>query len=85
VPDVPVQDVVTDSQDEDKPAVPTARAKRKRKEVLTTVNIKIERKQQRWLQDTSQAVRDNNDEPVPPSDRVYPQHLIQVAVELLKS
>ena len=49
------------------------------------MNIKIERKQQRWLQDTAQQVRDNNDDPVPPNDRVYPQHLIQCGIELLKS
>lgn len=66
-------------------ASPKPKAKRKRKETLTTVNIKIERKQQRWLQDTAQLVRDNNDEPVLPSDRVYPQHLIGMAVDLLKA
>jgi hypothetical protein len=55
------------------------------KEKLTTVNIKITRSQQDWLADTARLVRDNNDEPVPPADRVYPQHLIQVAIELLKS
>jgi hypothetical protein len=55
------------------------------KERLTTVNIKITRSQQEWLADTARMVRDNNDEPVPPADRVYPQHLIQAAIELLKA
>lgn len=54
-------------------------------EKLTTVNIKISRNQQDWLSDTARLVRDNNSEPVPPAERVYPQHLIQVAIELLKS
>lgn len=62
---------------------PKPKAKRKRKETLTTVNIKIGRKQQRWLQDVAQQVRDNNDEPVPPNERVYPQHLIGAAIDLL--
>lgn len=66
------------SKSESKP-----KAKRKRKETLTTVNIKIGRKQQRWLQDVAQQVRDNNDAPVPPNERVYPQHLIGAAIDLL--
>jgi hypothetical protein len=61
------------------------KAKRRRKETLTTINIKIERKQQRWLQDTAQQVRDNNETAVPPNERVYPQHLIGAAIELLKA
>jgi hypothetical protein len=54
-------------------------------EKLATVNIKITRSQQEWLADTARLVRDNNDEPVPPADRVYPQHLIQAAIDLLKA
>jgi hypothetical protein len=50
-----------------------------------TVNIKILESQQEWLADTAKQVRQNNDAPVPASDRVYPQHLIQTAVELLKA
>lgn len=64
---------------------PKTRAKKRRKATLTTVNIKIERKQQRWLQDTAQQVRDNNEAAVPPNERVYPQHLIGAAIELLKA
>ncbi|PSF33901.1 hypothetical protein C7H19_19450 [Aphanothece hegewaldii CCALA 016] len=30
-------------------------------------------------------VRDNNTEFVPPAERVYPQHLIGVAIDLLKA
>jgi hypothetical protein len=52
---------------------------------LTTVNIKIPRSAQRWLQDTAQQVRENNPEPVPPAQRVYPQHLIQAAIALLQA
>ena len=54
-------------------------------EKLVTVNIKIKRSQQEWLADTAQSVRSNNTEPVSPSDRVFPQHLIGVAIELLKN
>ncbi|MBD1995089.1 hypothetical protein H6G00_00400 [Leptolyngbya sp. FACHB-541] len=52
---------------------------------LTTVNIKIYRSQHEWLNDTARQVRDNNETPVPAGDRVYPQHLIQTAIELLRS
>ena len=61
------------------------KAKRKRKEPDSTLNIKVSRKQQRWLQETAQQVRDNNAEAVPPDQRVYPQHLIQVAIDLLQA
>ena len=54
-------------------------------ETLTTVNIKIKRDQHQWLSDTARQVRDNNFEPVRPSERMYPQHLIGVAIELLKN
>lgn len=55
------------------------------KEKPVTVNIKITRTQHEWLTDTARSVRDNNDMPVPPGDRVYPQHLIGVAIELLQA
>jgi hypothetical protein len=55
------------------------------KEKPVTVNIKITRTQHEWLTDTARTVRDNNDTPVPPGDRVYPQHLIGVAIELLQA
>lgn len=53
-------------------------------EKLVTINIKITRTQQSWLTDTARTVRDNNDTPVAPSERVFPQHLIGVAIDLLK-
>ena len=55
------------------------------KEKLVTINIKITRKKQEWLTDTARQVRENNLDPVPPSDRVFPQHLIGVAIELLQA
>ena len=55
------------------------------KEKPVTVNIKISRTQHEWLTDTARTVRDNNTEPVPPGDRVYPQHLIGVAIELMQA
>ena len=57
----------------------------KRAEKPVTINIKIGRDQQEWLAETARQVRDNNTEPVPAADRCYPQHLIQVAIDLLAS
>jgi hypothetical protein len=62
---------------------PTSQAVVKEKPV--TINIKITRTQHDWLTDTARTVRDNNTEAVPPGERVYPQHLIGVAIELLLS
>jgi hypothetical protein len=69
------------------PPVATKKSSTKNKpaDPLTTVNIKIPRSAQRWLQDTAQMVRDNNPEAVPPDQRVYPQHLIQAAIALLQA
>ncbi len=61
------------------------KTKKVTQEKLVTVNIKIKRSQQEWLADTAQTVRSNNTDPVSPSDRVFPQHLIGVAIELLKN
>ncbi|MCT7975226.1 hypothetical protein [Laspinema olomoucense] len=63
------------------------KAKRKTcaKETQVTLNINVSRRQKDWLSDTAQTIRDNNEDPVAPADRVYPQHLIQVAIDLLQS
>ena len=53
-------------------------------EKLVTVNIKITKSQKDWLAETATQVRDNNTEPLPPAYRVYPQHLIGVAIDLLR-
>jgi hypothetical protein len=58
---------------------------KQKKEQLVTVNIKIKKNQKEWLADTASTVRDNNTEPVPPSERVYPQHLIGVAIDFLEA
>jgi hypothetical protein len=55
------------------------------KDKLVTVNIKITRQHHQWLNETARTIRDNNIEPVLPSDRVFPQHLIGVAIDLLQS
>ncbi|MCT7969740.1 hypothetical protein NG799_25845 [Laspinema sp. D1] len=62
-----------------------AKRKTRAKEKQVTVNIKILGHQKDWLSETAQIIRDNNEDPVAPADRVYPQHLIQVAIDLLKS
>ena len=54
-------------------------------ERLVTVNVKITKAQKDWLAETASQVRDNNLEPVPPALRVYPQHLIGVAIDLLQA
>jgi len=90
--DVPTQDIsnLEISAPEPLPlaepeAIPKRRTKSRPADPLTTVNIKIPRSAQRWLQDTAQQVRENNPEPVPPAQRVYPQHLIQAAIALLQA
>jgi hypothetical protein len=52
---------------------------------LATINIKITKSQRDWLAKTASQIRDNNDYPVPPQDRVFPQHLIGLAIDLLHS
>ena len=59
--------------------------KKNRAKELVTVNIKIRKDQKEWLTDTAGTVRNNNTEPVPPSERVYPQHLIGVAIDFLEA
>ena len=58
---------------------------KQKKEQLVTVNIKIRKNQKEWLANTASTVRDNNTEPVPPAERVYPQHLIGVAIDFLSA
>lgn len=53
-------------------------------EKLVNINIKITRTQHTWLSQTARSVRDNNNTPVAPSERVFPQHLISVAIDLLQ-
>jgi hypothetical protein len=54
------------------------------KQKLVPINIKIAKSQKEWLGKKASQVRDNNTESVSPSERVFPQHLIGVAIELLK-
>jgi len=63
---------------------PKKKIKRSPADKPVTINIKIAKSQKDWLSETASQVRDNNSEPVPPALRVYPQHLIGVAIELLK-
>ena len=49
------------------------------------INIKVTSSQQKWLAQTAQQIRSNNEVAVAAGDRVYPQHLIQVAIDLLKA
>lgn len=67
-----------------KTSTPKKKSKAKKTE-MTTINIKIPKSSKQWLTERSQQVRDNNSEPVPPRERVYPQHLINMAIELLQN
>lgn len=62
-----------------------AKAGKKSTAKTATLNIQVTRAQQRWLQNTAQDIRDNNDSPVPGPQRVYPVHLIQAAIDLLRT
>lgn len=64
---------------------PKSKPKPKQEEKFVTVNIKIQQNQQEWLADTARTIRSNNDAPVPPAERVFPQHLIQVAIDMLQT
>jgi hypothetical protein len=55
------------------------------REIMVNVNIKMSQPQQEWLAATAKIVRRNNSLPVAAKERVYPQHLIGLAVELLQS
>lgn len=64
---------------------PKKKVKRSSTDKPVTINIKIKKSQKDWLAETASQVRDNNSDPVPPALRVYPQHLIGVAIELLQA
>jgi hypothetical protein len=53
------------------------------KKKLAPVNIKLEDRQRVLLDEKARLIRSNNLEAVPAKDRVYPQHLIAVAIDLL--
>lgn len=50
-----------------------------------SINIKIGSEQRDWLDSTARQIRGNNNSPVKAGDRVYPQHLIRTAIELLQN
>ena len=66
---------------------PTKRGERRetKTQQLTNINIKIPSSQRQWLADTARIVRQNNSKPVPPAQRVYPQHLVGIAIQLLQN
>jgi hypothetical protein len=55
------------------------------KKKLVPVNINIRKDQRDWLSTTAELVRDNNVKPVAPGERVFPKHLIEVAIDLLRA
>ncbi len=78
------QQAVTQEEKPVTPKKPVSKTRKSSKDKLVTINIKIKKSQKDWLADKASQVRDNNDEPVRPNERVYPQHLIGVAIDLLK-
>ena len=78
------QKVVTEEEKPVTPKKPVSKTRKSAKDKLVNINIKIKKSQKDWLADKASQVRDNNDEPVRPNERVYPQHLIGVAIDLLK-
>ena len=75
---IPISPIIEESVEEKQiPSEKTAK--------LVNVNIKITKAQKDWLNEIAFEIRDNNQNPVPPNERVYPQHLIGVAIDLLKS
>ena len=80
-----VKSKVQESEPSESSPIPHPSSKIQNQEKLVTVNIKIKKSQKDWLAQTATQVRDNNAEPVPPAERVYPQHLIGVAIDLLNS
>jgi len=75
---IPISPIIEESVEEKQiPSEQTAK--------LVNVNIKITKTQKDWLNEIAFEIRDNNQNPVPPNERVYPQHLIGVAIDLLKS
>ncbi|MEM9452327.1 MAG: hypothetical protein AAGA75_27910 [Cyanobacteria bacterium P01_E01_bin.6] len=52
---------------------------------MVPVNIKVTDLQRDWLDRVARQIRSNNESPVKPGERVYPQHLIGVAISLLQS
>lgn len=76
-------DLVSESKLEAPPSV--GQKQQPEQEKLVNINVKITRTQQTWLSQTARTVRDNNNTPVAPSDRVFPQHLIGIAIDLLHS
>jgi hypothetical protein len=85
--DTPESEVKKSEVTEDKQEKTKAKVSKRKKvaEKLVTVNIKIREDQKQWLADTASQVRNNNSSPVPPHSRVYPQHLIGIAIDLLEA
>jgi hypothetical protein len=54
-------------------------------ESIVNVNFQMVREQQEWLTALAQTIRNNCSKPTLPAERVYPQHLIGVAIDLLQS
>lgn len=76
----------TPSPDERPPAPsPTVKKnKPKSNDPLVTVAFQLPKSQKQWLHQTATQVRENNLEPTPANERVYPIHLVRTAIDLLR-
>jgi hypothetical protein len=80
--------VTPQKAEETAPKKAEAKPKRETKpktEKLEPVNIKLPSGLKKWFRDRAEQVRANNLAPVPADERVYPQHLMQLAGEFLQS
>ncbi len=81
----PIETKAISTQTESPPSLATIPSLTKSKTSQVNINIKIDKEQKDWLSERATQIRANNHQPVSPGNRVYPQHLIQVAISLLQT
>jgi len=63
---------------------PAKTSQSKTQDKPVTINIKIDRQLHNWLNTTARQIRENNTEPTTAEDRVFPQHLVNIAIQVLQ-
>jgi hypothetical protein len=81
----PATEIQPEPSNSEQQKTATRTTARKENTQLTGINIKIPLSQRQWLANTARQVRQNSAQPVPPSARVYPQHLVGIAIDLLQN
>lgn len=72
----------TEGTDAKTPRAPNSLRKRHEGDTVK-MNLDINRNHHRWLEETARKVRGNATTPTPAGERVYPKHLVNLAIELL--